>query len=315
MTLHFNEPKIILTGGSGFLGSHLLRNELFHKALVIGRSKPKQHKYFEKVSFTEEESLLKIFKDIDVIVHAAGIAHEVNEKSKSSLEIYRRINTENTLNLAKQAAIAGVKRFIFISSIKVLGELSDKKITLKYDDPLNPKDPYSISKAEAEEGLKQISKAYEMEIVIIRPPLIYGQGVKGNFRNLIKLLKLKLPLPFGNIKNKRSFVSVDNLIDLIVTCLSHPNAKNETFLVSDDNDISTSQLLSVLAEQGGFKAFLFYFPDTLIYFSLKLLGKLSIYNRLYGSMCIDIEHTKSKLGWAPPFKVKECLKNCWIESK
>jgi UDP-glucose 4-epimerase len=311
MTYHPNESKkIILTGGSGFLGSHLLKNKLFEKALVIGRSQPKNHKYFQEVSFLEEENLSKIFSDVEVIVHTAAKAHEMGEKNRSSLEIYRKINTESTLRLARQAALAGVKKFIFISTIKVLGE-GNNSCSFKYDDPLNPQDYYSISKAEAEEGLKLISKSSKMEIVIIRPPLVYGKGVKGNFRSLLKLIRMKFPLPLGNIKNKRSLVSVDNLTDLIVTCINHPNAKNQTFLVSDDNDLSTTELLSMLAEAGGFKAFLFHFPGALLYFSLKLLGKLAIYNRLYGSMCIDIEHTKSKLGWYPPFRVKESLKDCW----
>ena len=314
MTFHSNEPKkIILTGGSGFLGGHLLKNKLFEKALVIGRSKPKNHKYFKEVLFSEEENLSKIFRDVEVIVHTAAKAHEMGEKNKSSLEIYRNINTESTMTLARQAALAGVKRFIFISTIKVLGESNNPHSFFRYDDPLNPQDSYSISKAEAEEGLKLISESSEMEIVIIRPPLVYGRGVKGNFRSLLKLIRMKFPLPLGNIKNKRSLVSIDNLTDLIVTCINHPNAKNQTFLVSDDNDLSTTELLSMLAEAGGFKTFLFNFPNALLYFSLKLLGKLAIYNRLYGSMCIDIEHTKSKLGWYPPYKVKESLKDCWTD--
>ncbi len=314
MTYHPNEPKkIILTGGSGFLGSHLLKNKLFEKALVIGRSQPKNHKHYQEVSFLEEENLSKILSGVEVIVHAAAKAHEMGEKNKSSLELYRKINTESTIALARQAALAGVKRFIFISTIKVLGEGNNSHSFFKYDDALNPQDSYSISKAEAEEGLKLISKSSKMEIVIIRPPLIYGKGVKGNFRSLLKLVRMKFPLPLGNIKNRRSLVSVDNLIDLIVTCINHPNAKNQTFLVSDDNDLSTTELLSMLAEAGGFKAFLFHFPDALLYFLLKLFGKLSIYNRLYGSMCIDIEHTKSKLGWYPPFGVKESLKDCWTD--
>ena len=203
----------------------------------------------------EDSNLKEVFIGKDIVVHLAARAHVMKDRTDDPLKVYRKINTRSTLNLAKQAALSGVKRFIFVSTIKVLGETPYLGKDFKFDDPLDPKDPYSISKAEAEEGLKSIGESYGMEIVIIRPPLVYGQGVKGNFRNLMKLINLKVPLPFRSLKNKRSFVSVTNLIDLIITCLGHPKAKNQTFLVSDDDDLSTPKLISMLADVSGEKVF------------------------------------------------------------
>ncbi len=305
-------PKIVLTGGSGFLGTHLLNHEMFREALVIGRTHPANHQYFESISFDSIDTLAEVLQGKDVLVHAAARAHVMKEGAKSALEEYRNINTVGTLNLAKQAAIAGVKRFIFISTIKVLGEQTESGQAFKSDDAFNPQDPYSISKVEAEVGLKLIGEAYGMEIVIIRPPLVYGQGVKGNFASLLKLARLSIPLPFRSIQNKRSLVSVENLVDLIVVCLNHRNAKNKTFLVSDDDDMSTSVLFSRLAESGGYKGYIFGIPLTILYVSLRLLGKLAIYERLCGSMQVDIEYTKSQLSWKPPFKVNDSLSKCWL---
>jgi UDP-glucose 4-epimerase len=305
-------PKIVVTGGSGFLGCHLLNNEAFREALVIGRTQPRNHQKFQKVSFDEHDSLAEVFNNKEVVVHLAARAHVMNDTVKSPLNEFRHVNTMGTLNLAKQAAIAGVKRFIFISTIKVLGEQTEPGQAFKSHDSFNPQDPYSISKVEAEVGLKLIGEAHGMEIVIIRPPLVYGKGVKGNFASLLKLARFPIPLPFGSIQNKRSLVSVENLVDLIVVCLTHPKAKNQTFLVSDDYDMDISELISRLAEAGGYKAYVFGFPLTMLYVSLRLLGKLPIYERLCGSMQVNIEDTKSQLSWSPPFKVNDSLSNCWL---
>jgi UDP-glucose 4-epimerase len=312
MRLLSHSSKIVLTGGSGFLGTHLLNNEAFQEALAIGRTQPRNHQYFQTVSFDVDDNLTEVFNDKEVVVHVAARAHVMDDTAKSPLDEFRHVNTFGTLNLAKQAAIAGVKRFIFISTIKVLGEKTEPGQPFKCDDSFNPQDPYSISKVEAEVGLKLIGESYGMEIVIIRPPLVYGQGVKGNFASLLTLARLPIPLPFGSIQNKRSLVSVENLVDLIVICLNHPNAKNQTFLVSDDVDMSTPILFSRLSEAGGYKPYIFRFPVALLSIALRVLGKLSIYERLCGSMQIDIEYTKSQLSWKPPFKVKDSLSNCWL---
>ena len=305
-------PKIVLTGGSGFLGSHLLNNEAFQEALAIGRTQPDNHRHFQIVSFDADDDLTEVFNDKEIVVHVAARAHVMNDTAKSPLNEFRYVNTVGTLNLAEKAAIAGVKRFIFISTVKVLGEQTEPGQAFKNGDSFNPQDPYSISKVEAEVGLKLIGEAHGMEIVIIRPPLVYGKGVKGNFASLLKLARFPIPLPFGSIQNKRSLVSVENLVDLIVICLNHPNAKNQCFLVSDDDDMSTSTLFSRLAEAGGYKAYIFKFPLTILNISLRVLGKSPIYERLCGSMQVNIEYTKSQLSWKPPFKVKDSLSSCWL---
>lgn len=305
-------PNILLTGGSGFLGTALLQNKLFKEALVIGRTRPKQCRYFSLANLSTCCDLIDTLSDIDIVVHAAARAHVMNEKSSNALEVYREINTKGTLNLAKQAAISGVKRFIFISTIKVLGEETNQGHPFTSEDSFKPRDPYSISKAEAEVGLKLISDTYGMEFVIIRPPLVYGQGVKGNFASLLKLARLSVPLPFGSIQNKRSLVSVENLVDLIVVCINHPNAANQTFLVSDDHDMSTPELCRLLAKAGGYKSRIFRFPRPLLWAILFFLGKKAVYERLLGSMQINIELTKSQLNWKPPHRVKDSLVNCWL---
>ena len=293
------------------MGSHILANPAFSDALVIGRSRPTYHSYFQTVSFEKNDEMARILDNKDIVVHAAARAHVMNDTVKNPLDEYRRFNTLATLNLATQAAIAGVKRFIFVSSIKVLGEKTERGCSFKADDPFNPKDPYSVSKMEAEIGLKLVGEAYGMEIVIIRPPLIYGAGVKGNFRSLIRLVKIGVPIPLAAIQNKRSLVSVNNLVDLIANCLSNENARNQTFLVSDDDDMSTPVLFAKLAEAGGYKSSVFSFPPGLLSYCFQIIGKSGIYDRLTNSMQVDISHTKACLGWKPPLEVEEALRFCW----
>ncbi len=311
--------RVLVTGASGFVGATLV--EYFSKitdvSVVAMVRSTRDVRVNANIEFRVAEICsageISIFlDDIDVVVHAAGRAHIMKENSSDPLKEFRRVNTVGTLNLAKQAAISGVKRFIFISTVKVLGEKTEPGQSFKSDDPFNPQDPYSISKVEAEIGLNLIGESHGIGIVIIRPPLLYGQGVKGNFASLLKLARLPIPLPFGAIANKRSLVSVENLADLIVVCFNHPMARNQTFLVSDDDDMSTPVLFSRLAEAGDCKAYMFRFPLILIAISLVLLGKRGIYERLCGSMQVNIDYTKSRLRWEPPFTVKNSLSRCWL---
>ena len=303
--------EIVVTGGSGFLGTHLLNHPFFSDALAIGRSSTKGHAKFEKVSFSDEAKLFQLLDSKDIVIHLAGRAHVLNDTSPNKLNEYREINTTGVLNVAEQAARAGVKRFIFISTVKVLGEHSYLGHPFRYDSTPNPQDAYGTSKLEAEKGLAKIGINSSMEIVIIRPPLIYGNGVKGNFANLMKLCQLSLPLPFGKINNIRSLVGVENLIDLIIVCSTHPNAKGRTFLVSDDQEISSSELLKKLSEAGGYKCCIFNFPAKLLQYFFRFTFMQSTYHKLFGTLQVDIEFTKSVLNWVPPYDMKTSLEKCW----
>ena len=313
--MSFNKgfSKIVITGGNGFIGTRLLKNKALKDSLAIGRTKPQNHSNFIKVNLTEDDKLSEILFEKDVVIHLAAKTPTINNKSSDSILSYRKVNTEETLNLAKKAAVSGVKRFIFISTVKVLGEKTISGLSFKNDDTLRPQDPYSVSKAEAEEGLKKIGKIHGMEIVIIRPPLVFGNGAKGNLRSLINLINLPIPLPLKSIKNKRSLVGIDNLVDLIINCIDHPKAGNETFMVSDDHDLSTPDLILMLSKAGGKRKFLFHFPLIMIYILLKILGKLSTYKRLCSSMTVNIEHTKKQLNWKPPFKLEDSFRDCWLK--
>jgi nucleoside-diphosphate-sugar epimerase len=233
----------------------------------------------------------------------------MDEDSSEPLEEFREVNTYGTLNLAQQAADAGVKRFIFISTIKVNGESTELDYPFKPDNKFIPTDPYGLSKYEAEIGLHKIAKETGMEIVIIRSPLVYGPGVKANFASMMKWVNKGLPLPLGGIKrNKRSLVSVENLVDLIITCIDHPNAANETFLVSDDEDVSTGGLLKNMAVALNVPSRLLPISASWFYFIAKLIRKPAISQRLCGSLQVDISKTQELLNWKPPYSSSECMK-------
>jgi nucleoside-diphosphate-sugar epimerase len=242
-------------------------------------------------------------------VHCAGRAHVMNDRSPDALAEFRRVNVQGTVNLARQAAEAGVKRFIFLSSIKVNGELTEVGKPFTADDEPAPEDPYGISKYEAEQALRQIASDSGMELVVIRPPLVYGPGVKANFESMMKWLAKGIPLPLGATRgNRRSLVALDNLIDLIITCLSHPNAANQIFLVSDGEDISTTLLLSRMGKVLGRPARLFYMPLALLKVGALLMRKKTIYQRLTGSLQLDITKTQKLLDWTPPVTLDEGLR-------
>lgn len=243
-----------------------------------------------------------------VVVHCAARVHVMSEQSVDPLSEFRKINVEGTLNLARHAANVGVTRFIFISSIKVNGEGTEPGRPYTADDVPEPVDPYGISKWEAEQGLRDIAATTGMEIVIIRPVLVYGPGVKANFLNMMRWLDKGIPLPFGSIHNSRSLVALDNLIDLLVTTIDHPGARNQTFLVSDGEDLSTSALLCRMANALGRPARLLPIPSAILSITANLMSKQSLAQRLCGSLQVDISKTCSLLQWAPPVSVNEALK-------
>lgn len=247
-------------------------------------------------------------KGVHTLVHCAARVHVMCDASSDPLTEYRRVNVDGTLKLAEQAVSAGVKRFIFISSIKVNGEATRLGKPYTADDTPAPCDPYGVSKREAEDRLKALAVRTGMDIVIIRPVLVYGPGVKANFRNMMSWLQKSIILPLGAIRNQRSLVALDNLIDLIVKCIDHPAAANQTFLVSDGDDMSTTDLLRRMGIALGKPARLIPLPSALLLFGAALLGRKGIGQRLCGSLQVDIEKTRQVLGWTPPFTVANALR-------
>lgn len=243
------------------------------------------------------------------VVHCAARVHVMNDDAVDPLAEFRRINVEGSLQLARQAAAAGVRRFVFLSSIKVNGEQTDPGRPFTADQAPGPLDPYGISKMEAEAALRALARETGMAVVIIRPPLVYGPAVKGNFLAMIRALWRGIPLPLGAVTaNRRSLVALDNLVDLIVTCIDHPAAANQTFLVSDAEDLSTAALLRRMGQQLGRPARLLPVPVGVLRLAATLLGRPGIAQRLCGSLEVDIDKTRHLLGWSPPLSVDEGLR-------
>lgn len=242
------------------------------------------------------------------MVHCAARVHAINDKSSDPLAEFRRVNVEGTANLARQAVAAGVRRFVYMSSIKVNGEFTEAGHPFTADDHPLPEDPYGVSKHEAEQALRQIAADTGMEVVIIRPPLVYGPGVKANFESMMRWLARGVPLPLAAVtENRRSLVALDNLVDLIVNCLSHPAAANQTFLVSDGEDLSTADLLRRMGTAMSHPAHLFYMPLSVLKLGAQVVSNPGIYQRLCSSLQLDIAKTRQILGWAPPVSVEEGL--------
>lgn len=306
--------RALVTGANGFVGASLilrLLKERINVRGVVRKNIPAEAPSIE--GWTVVHDLInssgwpEVLQGVDVVIHTAALAHVVRADD-SSLEGYRRVNAEATLQLAHAAALVGVKRFIFLSTVKVNGEggLLNKPYTAG-DNP-SPVDSYAISKYEAEQGLLRLAETTKMDVVIIRPVLVYGPGVKANFKNMLGWLHKGIPLPLGAIRNKRSFVALDNLVDLIVTCLTHPAAVNQVFLVSDGEDISTPDLLRRLGQGLDKPVRLIPVPSFLLNLFARLFGREDITRRLCGSLQVDIDKTRRLLNWAPPVSANEALR-------
>ena len=307
--------NILITGGTGFIGKALVRSlsesNCSISVALRSASFSTEVSSFVVGELNSDTDYSKALTRINVVIHCAARAHITTQST--ALFGFRSVNTEGTLNLARQAAAAGVKRFIFLSSIGVNGIKSTSPFSV--NDTPAPVEDYAISKLEAETGLNKIASETGMEIVVIRPPLVYGPNAPGNFCKLAKLAKKNLPLPLGAIYNKRSLVGIDNLVDLIVTCIDHPNASNKTFLVSDDHDVSTTELLKTMALAIGKKPRLLPLPVSLLNLVGKLIGKQAVIERLCGSLQVDISHTKEVLGWKPPVSFKNGIEKCFQEER
>jgi len=304
--------NILLTGATGFLGSAVLcriRQDAEVKVscpvrkLKLGEVAP----FIEVGDINESTDFSSVLVGIDVVVHVAARVHVMRDESEDPLSEYRKVNVFGTANLARQAAKAGVRRFVFISSVKVSGEYTrDGEPFVETMIP-SPEDPYGKSKFEAEEALKEISVDSGMELVIIRPPLVYGRGVKANFANLMKLCSIPVPLPFGLVHNKRSMIYLENLVDFIVCCVYHPKAVNEIFLISDDQDLSLSELIGSIRRVMGKKSLLFPVPVKLFEFLGSLVRRQAVIERLTGNLQVNSSKARTLLGWSPPYSVSKAL--------
>ena len=309
--------NILLTGATGFVGQKLTDAllEQTDAALRLAVRKRIAGDFSHRVAVTTIDDISAnthwqdLLSDCQVVIHAAARVHVMQEHADDPLAAYRETNVAGTLNLARQAATQGVKRFIYLSSIKVNGELTPNGKPFNAEDKALPQCPYSISKHEAEQGLLALAEETGMDVVIIRPVLVYGPGVKGNFRTMMEWLEKGIPLPLGRVHNKRSFVSVDNLVDLMITCIDHPRAANQIFLVSDGEDLSTTVLLRKLRRLLDKRMVLLPIPVWVLNSVSKLLGKQVYAERLCGSLQVDIGKARELLGWQPVASVDDVLQS------
>lgn len=308
---------ILISGSNGFLGQYLSQFLAEKGNFILAHTRKAQeflHSNISNINFDLNDNLDDFdFSKIEIIIHCAGRAHVMNETAASPLEAYRQTNVQGTLNLAKKAVQSGVKRFIYLSSIKVNGEQTTIQ-PFKPSDIVNPEDPYGLSKYEAEQELLGLSKETGLEVVIIRPVLIYGPNVKANFKSMVGLASKKLPLPIGCLDNKRSMVSIYNLADLIYTCMSHPKANREVFLASDQDDISVKQLFEKLAYYQNNKLIMLPIPKSLINFLASLIGKKSVASRLCSELVVDSSKNTQLLGWTAPYTVDASLEKMFNSS-
>jgi nucleoside-diphosphate-sugar epimerase len=311
-----NSKKIIVTGASGFIGSALviaLKKLNFNVQCISGKSILKSQlklnscDNFINESISPKINWAELFSEVSCIVHCSG-KHTDNNEEKSTLSFYRKSNVELTCNLAKQAAFFGVKRFIFISSIGVHGVLLEKSKTFSINDIPQPTENYQISKWEAEQGLLEISKQTGLDTVIIRPPLVYGENVKGNFLTLLNLVYKRIPLPLASINNQRSFIGIENLISLIIKCINNPNLLRKTLLVSDGEDVSTPELIIKLSKFMKKSPRIFSIPIPVINLLSSLIGKKKSFDKAINSLRIDNSKTCEILKWSPILSLDEGLK-------
>ena len=321
MALQANDaPFTVVTGASGFIGQALV-NELFarrihHRAIVrtassLFDSSTSQFKVFPIGEIGTKTDWTKVLLNCDCVIHCAGRVHFMNDSSTASLDAYRSTNLDGTKQLAYQAAQLGVRRLVFLSSIKVDGEsTNDRESPFFYSDERNshpPSDSYALSKWEAEQSLWEISAKTGLEVVVIRLPLVYGPGVKGNLFSLLKLVYNRIPLPFALVDNKRSFLGIKNLIDALILCIDNPSVVGQTLYLSDGYDLSTPDLISMLSLGFGYKPLLFPVPLHMLRLLGYATGRRNQTDRLLGSLQIDPCNTFELLKWSPPFTVSESL--------
>ena len=306
--------RILVSGANGFIGRTLCPHLtlLGHSVVpAVSRLSGVQGEHV----VGDKSSWITALTGCSSVVHLAGRAHIMKDKEQDSLRVFRNVNVDATIKLANFAVEAGVKRFVFMSTVKVNGEETFPGYDLKPEDSPAPHDPYAISKWEAEQRLYEISKKTGLDVVIIRPPLVYGPGVQGNFATMIQWVRSGIPLPLGYINNKRSMIALENLVSFTALCAdieASPNAKDQVFLVADGDDVSTSELLRRIANAYGCSSRLLPVPVGVIWFLACLMGGESIANRLLGSLVVDASKARDMLGWAPPINMDYQLKKMAI---
>jgi len=307
--------KILITGANGFIGNPLYKRLLKTGRSCVGTVRSNNLKssnvnieYIPVDNIGISTNWKIALGDVDCIIHCAGRAHIMKKIDANEEKFFNSVNVDGTKQLAKQAAELGVKRLVFLSSIKVNGEVTQEKEIFRYDDTPNPKDAYAKSKLEAEKVLWKVSSELGLEIVIVRLPLVYGFDVRGNLARLIKLVKSGVFLPLSLVKNQRSMIGMDNLVDLLIRCIDHPEASGKTFLASDGEDLSTPELIKIIASSIGKKANLFPLSISLLKFLGSIFGRREEINRLVGSLRIDNSYTKEILNWTPPISVEEGIR-------
>lgn len=307
--------RILVTGSNGFVGTRLVRllaaePEMGVRA-AVRHGVHQAQQGIETVAVgpsLENSNWETAVAGVDVVVHLAARVHVMRDTHADPLQSFRRVNVEGTMRLAHAAAAAGVRRFVYVSSVKVNGEVTLPGRPYRPNDTPSPVDPYGLSKQEAEQALRSFAGTVGMECVVVRPPLVYGPGVRANFRSLLAWLDRGIPLPFGAIDNRRSLVGLDNLCSLLIACAGHPHAAGHTFLVSDGEDVSTTELLRRLGTALARPARLLPVPQRALSLALAALGKRDISQRLFGSLQVDIDETKTVLGWSPPLTLDEGLR-------
>lgn len=304
--------RVLVTGANGFVAAglipRLLRDDVAVRAAVrrVDASVAAGAERVVVGDLGPTTDWSTAVRDVDVVVHVAARVHIMHDTASDPLAEFRRVNVEGTIRLARTAAQAGVRRLVFLSSIKVNGEQTDDRPFRASDTPA-PTDPYGISKLEAERALLSLGQETGMEVVIIRPVLVYGPGVKANFAAMMRWVRRGVPLPLGAISNRRSLVARTNLVDLIAIATRHPAAANQVFLVSDGEDLSVSELLRRMARASGVRSRLIPVPQFLLALGARLVGRSDMAQRLFGSLQVDIQHTRETLGWSPVIGVDEAL--------